>query len=341
MKNQKGFSVVQVLVSSAIVLTVAAAALTQQSHMRKFQSRMVAGITRTGLAETLRFNASNPLTIYKSAVLHSTIEQNSQLAACVCGESTCKQNETLAFDLMDVTGRIVAGAGNQAAKYNNLTEYCTTPSCTFEGLAQFSCTGDKCGTSQVLGGNPSLRVSYNLKLTDEAVNNQEAYSYLKQIRGEVSVLVSDVKAYGMKNDICVTGSSFSPTYGYTSGGDLITITGTGLQRVKSVLFANSPCMITSKSTKSLYCTNPSHAEGAVAVTLVYGQGERYQLPGVFMYYPEPPPPPPPPPGSGFICGNGMWSKEAVLGPCSGAPSGSCCDIGKVTFACGSWFECQK
>lgn len=349
LKRREGFSSLQALVVGAVVLAMGGAILSNQSNMYKAQNRMTAGVARFNLSENLRFNASSPWMLYKSAKLNSTDDQNSPLAACICGETTCLPDQVVDIDLVDVADNILAGPSSARKKYTVLSEFCdANPSrCVFEGEAQFACMGSNCGTDKAVLGNPSLKVSYNLKLTPFAKITNREFSYLKDTRGDVSVSVTDPREYGKANDICVTGSSFSPVYSLTSGGGQLVISGTGLQRVKSVLLDNSSCAITSRSNKQLTCTIPSHWDGYVPVILQYGSGQIYKLSSSFLYYTPPPPPPPdpePPPGGGGGGGDpatGKWKTTGpVFGPCCSYPPGPCYVGETRNFGHGSPSVCQ-
>lgn len=340
MKNQNGFTIVQALLTSTIVMILGVAVIENHSSTQKIQSRMVASVARDGASKSLYFNGSNPLSLYKSSLIDSTFRQNSPLAACICGESTCVPERATPFNLTDTSGMIIAGPSKQKIKFKNLTEYCSTPPCTFEGVANFTCQGSNCGTSTMASGNPTLLISYRLNLTPEAVLEHKEYSYLKPKTESISVSASDVFQYGTRYDLCVTGNSITPSYGLVYGGENIQLTGTGLQRVTGVLFGNQPCIITSPKVtkdgqiqnanpKAISCRNPSHAEGYVNVTLLYGNGERYVLSKQFRYFDPPPPEPPePPPTPGESeSASGSWRKGACFGPSSGQPTptpgGSC------------------
>lgn len=54
----------------------------------------------------------------------STATQESPLAACICGESSCQPDREVIFDLLDSEGRILAGENPAKMKYNTLSEFC-------------------------------------------------------------------------------------------------------------------------------------------------------------------------------------------------------------------------
>jgi hypothetical protein len=337
-----GFTVVQALVVGALVLILGSAFMANQSYLQKSQSRMAAGVARGALMDLLYSNAASPLMIYRSSLPGSSVTENSPLGSCICGESPCQPNHNVAFDLLDSEGRILAGESSTKMKYNALAEFCDGGgACSFEAASHFTCVGSNCGTQNVVSGNPVLKISYHLKLTSFALAHRKEYAYLKELERSPTISVAEIKSYGMKNDLCVTSSGFSPVYGLSSGGTTVTITGTGFQRVTSVLFDNSPCSIVSRTNKSLQCVNPPHPDGAVQITLVYGK-ERYKLASTFLYY-TPPPPPPPPPDPEPDAVMGKWKKDGdpfVIGPCCNLPK--TCVVGETATAYhgGYSFTCQ-
>ncbi len=339
LRQNKGFSALQALVSTGVVVGIALTTLASFNNIQKSQNRSTAGVSRGSIASVLSFNASSPLSLYNSSEYSSNTLGDHRLRACMCGETTCKAGTSVNFNLLDVGGAVIAGSASDKRLFNLLGNYCDSGQCIFEADTNFSCVGSNCGTYKTTATDPLFRINYRLYLTSGIADSNNEYAYLKDAQETVDVPIAGVRRYGLINDLCVTGNNVSPTYGLSSGGEQVTISGTGLQRVSQVLFDNSVCSIIAQSKKSITCITPGHADGYVNVTLRYPTNQAYTLTNAFQYYTPPPPPPPDPPPSSSLC-TGTWSREAVLGPCGGAPHGACSPCGAGTQACGAWFSCD-
>lgn len=336
MRHNQGFTVIQVLISTVVVVGIALTTITSISNIQKNQSRTISSASRDSLIVNLTFNTSNPLALYKSAVFNSEVLGRHQLAACVCGESKCLTVDT-PFNLLDVGDDVIAGTHASAKKYDARGNWCENPPCSFEAFSFFSCVGSQCGTSTINSTSPILKVSYKLALTEEGKQRYNEFSYLKEVSNTVDVPVEAARQYGLANDFCVSGNSVSPTYGLSSGGAAVTIQGTGLQRVAQVVFDGSVCSIVSQSGKSLQCITSSHPDGYVDVTLKYRSGETFVIKNSFQYYTPPPPPPPPPPSLDY----GTWKTTGpVYGPCCSYPPEPCVLGETRDFGHGSPSVCQ-
>ncbi len=339
LKQSSGFTAIQALISLDIVMATAFATLTSLTDIQKNQSRSTAGSARSSISSVLTFNATNPLAIYVSSEYAANTLNDPRLRACVCGETTCLANAAVDFNLLDVSGSIISGTDNSKRKFDLLGNFCQHPPCVFEATSNFACLGSHCGTYVTSSGDPLLRISYQLYLTDDIRGQRAELTYLKEAKESFEVPVSAVKRYGLENDVCVSGTTVTPTYGLSFGGQQVTIVGTGLQRVSQVLFDNSSCTIVSGAKKSLSCVTPAHSDGYVNVSLKYAPNQTFVIPNAFQYYTPPPPEPPPPAPSspsGPLC---HWSQEAVFGPCTGTPSGMCYPCGGTAQACGVTFSC--
>ena len=81
-----------------------------------------------------------------------------------------------------------------------------------------------------------------------------------------------------------TISSFSPPGGNTSGGTLLTITGTGFYNGASVSIGGSACTgATVVSATSITCTTPAHAAGTASVTVVNADSQSGTTGSLFTY----------------------------------------------------------
>ena len=235
---------------------------------------------------------------------------------------------------------MIAGTDDDRRKFNLLGNYCQNETCVFDAATRFTCQGSNCGTYNAAAGNPVFRVDYRLYLTNDIKSRNGEYSYLKDTEEFVDAPIAAVKQYGLLNDVCVSGTSVTANYGLSSGGQSVTISGSGLQRVTQVLFDNSPCIITAQGKKAITCTTPPHSDGYVNVTLRYANNQSYVINNAYQYYTPPPPPPPEPPPSPSMC-QGTWTVAAVFGPCTGTPSGPCGPCGTTTQVCGGWFFCAE
>ncbi len=78
-------------------------------------------------------------------------------------------------------------------------------------------------------------------------------------------------------------ASFAPAEGGTEGGDRVTIRGTGLGAVASVLFAGVPATGLARDGNTLTLRTPPGASGKTDVTLALADGEALTLPDAFEY----------------------------------------------------------
>ena len=82
----------------------------------------------------------------------------------------------------------------------------------------------------------------------------------------------------------LTLSSVSPTSGPTSGGTVVTLSGTNFQSGATVLFGSDPAtVVTFNSATSLSATTPNENAGAVDVTVTNPDGQSAVLSGGFTY----------------------------------------------------------
>ena len=83
-------------------------------------------------------------------------------------------------------------------------------------------------------------------------------------------------------------TSFTPTSGKTSGGDILTITGSGFLEGATVLLGNSVCEdVTVLSSTSLQCTTNFHSLGDVKIKVTNSDGQSVDSTGNFTFNPPP------------------------------------------------------
>ncbi|WP_158609678.1 IPT/TIG domain-containing protein [Cellulomonas triticagri] len=85
--------------------------------------------------------------------------------------------------------------------------------------------------------------------------------------------------------VASTVTAVAPATGGVAGGTEVTLTGTGLGAVESVLVDGIPVAVDAASDTTLVFTTPAHAAGPVDVVLVQ-DGADVTLPGAFTYVPD-------------------------------------------------------
>ncbi|MGE3610425.1 MAG: IPT/TIG domain-containing protein [Bacteriovoracaceae bacterium] len=139
-------------------------------------------------------------------------------------------------------------------------------------------------TSAVLfGGTPCTSLALVSSTTVSCVTPAHA-------AGVVSVVI--VNAAGQSNTLSSaytyiaspTVSSVSPSSGYTTGGDLITITGSSFDSGASVVVGGNDCTgVTYVNSSTLTCTTPSGTAGAATVTVINSDTQSASLASAFTY----------------------------------------------------------
>jgi plastocyanin len=90
-------------------------------------------------------------------------------------------------------------------------------------------------------------------------------------------------------------AGIAPTSGSTSGGSVVTITGTGFVSGATVSFGSSAATaVTVVGPGSITATAPARSAGSVDVVVANPDGQSSRLTGAFTYVGSAPPPPPPP-----------------------------------------------
>lgn len=127
LRQASGFSALQALISTVVVVGVALSTLASFSNIQKNQNRSTASASRNSISSILDFNASNPLSLYLSSQYSSNSLNDHPLRACVCGETTCTAGTTSSFNLLDVSNVIIAGSDSGKTRFDLLGNYCQTP----------------------------------------------------------------------------------------------------------------------------------------------------------------------------------------------------------------------
>lgn len=88
-------------------------------------------------------------------------------------------------------------------------------------------------------------------------------------------------------------ASVSPDHGPSTGGTLVTVTGSGFTAPAMVAFgATWAPSVTVVDSQTIQATAPAHAAGTVAVRVRIADGQETALAAAYTYSPPPPPPPP-------------------------------------------------
>ena len=180
-RNQQGFTMIEILLTMAITLLLAGAVGSIMLETRKNQNRVSADSTRAVLANNLQFSASNAM------ALNTTTLQSGQpadLRDCFCGRAACIANRPVEFRLTDISGKVLAGTTASPQRYDIAGNICAEDAlnCVYEAITRFECKGTQCGTGTFLDGDPVTRITYQLKLTDQAKARKKEFAYFRDVQ---------------------------------------------------------------------------------------------------------------------------------------------------------------
>lgn len=180
-KNQRGFTITEIVLTMAITLMLAGAVGSILVQTRKNQNRVSADSTRAVVANNLHFSATNAMALLATAQRSG---QPPLLLNCFCGRASCTANTAVEFTLTDISNKILAGTTAAPQRYDISGGVCAVgaTNCIYEAIVRFECKGTLCGTGTFLDGDPVTRITYELRLTDTAKANKKEFSYLKDIQ---------------------------------------------------------------------------------------------------------------------------------------------------------------
>ena len=147
-------------------------------------------------------------------------------------------------------------------------------------------TGFLSGATVDIGGSACTSVSVSSATSITCTTPSHAAGAVT-----VSVTNTDTQSGSLVSGFTYTAppvvSSLSPTSGILAGGTAITITGTGFLSGAAVSIGGSACTSVSvSSATSITCTIPSHAAGAVTVSVTNTDTQSSSLVSGFTYTPE-------------------------------------------------------
>ena len=125
----------------------------------------------------------------------------------------------------------------------------------------------KASATVSLGGSPCDIISINMSQITCTTSAHAAGTVSVDVTiGDSSATVPNAFTYDASMNIQVT--SVSPLQGSVSGGDLITISGSGFLGTTVVKVGNGICVTQSSSSAQITCVTPRHAPGKFAIKLV-------------------------------------------------------------------------
>lgn len=192
-KGNSGLTFVDVLISLTIVMTIAFGISTLFLETQRSQIGLTADSTRVALITSLRFNSENAQALKQTALL------SSDLRSCLCGTSSCKENQVIALQLRDIRGKLISGTSSAPRRYDITGNACQSSDCAFEVTSTFECRGAQCGTSQFLHGDPTGRIIYQIRTLS---SNNRALRNLKNVIVGVPVDFSMRTLRLYANDLC-------------------------------------------------------------------------------------------------------------------------------------------
>jgi hypothetical protein len=107
-----------------------------------------------------------------------------------------------------------------------------------------------------------------------------------------------------------------PASGASTGGDVVTLSGTGFAPGATVAFGGVQGVVSAVAPGAITVATPAHAAGAIDVVVANPDGQSATIPAGFTFVAPPPPPPPPPPPAPAPA-----PTLAAIAPAAGADAG--------------------
>lgn len=257
LNSSKGFSAIQtvlvVMLSGMVALGLASVLYDNQTASR----RNTAQLSRLMVTNNIRFSAGNFIAINRSAFENNKMGAL-DLAACVCGKSTCGQNVAYNTSLYDATGAKISGTADLPVYFDTQGRNCSPDQegCILKATSQVTCLGTNCGNSTGISEtDPILRISYSVSPIDpQKIRNLGPMPVLNG--PDIDIMVNTVRDYAIDKNLCVRVLGITPDNGPIAGGNDIAIQGSGLNKVLNIYIDGQTCQIKSQDPATLTCTAP-------------------------------------------------------------------------------------